>query len=189
MRCWVVPSELSIFSKHYSTEIASVEVASGRIDRFGQGQGYSNRCILVYSGIHYDSCFLSLTPTIDDPAFCETVFSVDNEGILEATMRLAARLKQDHYYTDTATFDLRCGVCGQGLKGEKEATEHAKATSHTDFRCALPLFLIQFSQRTLADISVRRTSFAESTSLQPGSVYLRQIYRQASAQAGRSFST
>lgn len=27
----------------------------------------------------------------------------------------------------------RCGVCQIGLKGEKEAVEHAKATGHTNF--------------------------------------------------------
>ena len=37
-------------------------------------------------------------------------------------------LKGRHYYTDTATFDLRCGVCGVGLKGEKGAREHAMST-------------------------------------------------------------
>jgi hypothetical protein len=38
------------------------------------------------------------------------------------------KLKDDHYYTDTATFDLKCGVCGVGLKGEKGAREHAMST-------------------------------------------------------------
>jgi len=37
-------------------------------------------------------------------------------------------LKDRHYYTDTASFDLRCGVCGEGLKGEKGAREHAMST-------------------------------------------------------------
>lgn len=127
-------SELSIFAAHYQTEIASVEVASGRIDHFGQGSGYANRSVLVYSGIHYDSCLLSPTPTLDNPEFCETVFAVGDETILQATALLAAKLKSQHYYTDTATFDLRCGVCGQGLKGEKDATTHARTTGHTDFR-------------------------------------------------------
>ena len=127
-------AELSIFATHYQTEIASVEVASGRIDHFGQGSGYANRCVLVYSGIHYDSCLLSPTPKLDNPEFCETVFAVRDEAILQATALLAAKLKSQHYYTDTATFDLRCGVCSQGLRGEKEATAHARSTGHTDFR-------------------------------------------------------
>lgn len=35
---------------------------------------------------------------------------------------------------DTANFTLRCGICQLGLKGEKEAVEHAKQTGHTSFR-------------------------------------------------------
>ena len=36
-------------------------------------------------------------------------------------------------FTDTANFSLRCLVCQQGLKGEKEAVEHAKQTGHQNF--------------------------------------------------------
>ena len=36
-------------------------------------------------------------------------------------------------YTDMASFTLRCGVCQVGVRGEKEAVEHAKATGHSNF--------------------------------------------------------
>ena len=36
-------------------------------------------------------------------------------------------------FTDVANFTLRCGACQKGLKGEKEALEHAKATGHSNF--------------------------------------------------------
>lgn len=42
---------------------------------------------------------------------------------------------------DIANFTLRCGVCQIGLKGEKEAVEHAKATGHTNFSGARALCL------------------------------------------------
>lgn len=117
---------MSIFSKYYSTEISSFDVQTGRIDRFGEGQ-YENRCIVIYSGIHYDA--LSLSPAPDAPAsFHTTVFPVHDDSVLEAAGALVKGLKDRHYYTDTATFDLRCGVCNEGLKGEKGAREHAMAT-------------------------------------------------------------
>ena len=50
-----------------------------------------------------------------------------------AAARLAARLRAGRQFTDTATFSLKCGVCGQGLRGEKEALAHAEATGHTAF--------------------------------------------------------
>lgn len=134
------PTELSIFAAHYKTEIASVEIASGRIDHFGQGAGYASRCLLAYSGIHYDAILLSPTPRLDNPDFCQTTFALADAGVLGALERLAAELKRRHYYTDTATFDLRCGVCGEGLTGEKGATAHARTTGHADFRrvCSAP---------------------------------------------------
>ncbi len=36
-------------------------------------------------------------------------------------------------FTDVNSFTLRCAVCQLGLKGEKEATVHAKETGHTNF--------------------------------------------------------
>ncbi|CDZ97332.1 histone deacetylase 3 [Phaffia rhodozyma] len=141
---WGGAIELSIFSTHYKTEIASVDISSGRIDRFGEGQ-YSQRCVLVYSGIHYDCALLSPTPQIDDPGFCETVFSTSNESILPAVTALAKKLKDRHYYTDTQTFDLRCGTCGEGLKGEKMATQHAKETGHVDFGLSWSSDLVEAS--------------------------------------------
>jgi ubiquitin thioesterase OTU1 len=40
---------------------------------------------------------------------------------------------QARQFTDMATFTLRCGTCQIGLKGEKEAVEHAKTTGHSNF--------------------------------------------------------
>lgn len=48
-------------------------------------------------------------------------------------MEMGRKLKRRRYYTDTAKFDLRCGRCGVGLVGEKQAREHAKETGHVEF--------------------------------------------------------
>lgn len=123
---WGGAIELSIFSNHFNTEISSFDVQSGRIDRFGEGK-YQQRCILIYSGIHYDA--LSLSPSKGAPdEFHTTVFPVHDDSVLDAARKLVEGLKGRHYFTDTATFDLRCGVCGIGLKGEKGAREHAMST-------------------------------------------------------------
>ncbi|WVQ85009.1 hypothetical protein IAT38_007173 [Cryptococcus sp. DSM 104549] len=128
---WGGAIELSIFSKHYKTEIASFDVATGRCDRFGQDE-YDSRCLLVYSGIHYDA--LSLSPIeAAPPSFHTTVFPTTDTVLLTTADKLIAQLRARHYYTDTATFDLRCGVCKVGLKGEKGAREHAMQTGHVEF--------------------------------------------------------
>ena len=53
--------------------------------------------------------------------------------VLQGARQLAAAARAARAYTDTASFTLRCGVCQLGLRGEKEAVEHAKATGHTNF--------------------------------------------------------
>lgn len=50
-----------------------------------------------------------------------------------AAARLVAACHAARQFTDTANFALRCGICQAGLKGEREAAEHAKATGHTRF--------------------------------------------------------
>lgn len=48
---------------------------------------------------------------------------------LAATLEMSRKLNAAHYYTDTATFSLRCEVCSKGLVGEKEAKERAWSLS------------------------------------------------------------
>jgi hypothetical protein len=54
--------------------------------------------------------------------------------ITDAAKTLVDTLHKSKEFTDTANFALRCGVCNKGLKGEKEAVEHAKQTSHQNFQ-------------------------------------------------------
>ena len=72
-----------------------------RIDKFNEGQ--PTRCVLVYSGIHYDVC--AVTPFAGaDPEFDRKVFDVvrtgDEEmdgGALEASRELCMVLQGRHY--------------------------------------------------------------------------------------------
>jgi ubiquitin thioesterase OTU1 len=59
-------------------------------------------------------------------------------GVAVAVEGAAARLVEAAHaarqFTDTSNFTLRCGVCQAGLKGEKEAVEHARTTGHQNFQ-------------------------------------------------------
>lgn len=136
---WGGAIELAVLAKHYATEIASVDVESGRIDRFAPPPGAAdsgNRCVLVYSGIHYDAA--TVAPILDAPDdFHQTILpkqsSGDDDAVLVAAKKLADKLRAKKAFTNTATFDLRCEICKKGIKGEKEAREHAKETGHASF--------------------------------------------------------
>lgn len=135
---WGGAIELGILAKHYGTEIASIDVETGRFDRFEPPLEAStgNRCIVIYSGIHYDAA--SLAPMADaPPEWHQTVFPIisadEDDPILSAAKELATILRAKKAYTNTATFDIKCEDCGKGLKGEKDARMHAQETGHVRF--------------------------------------------------------
>ena len=95
------------------------------------------RCILIYSGIHYDALAYTFIPSMPDADI--TVFQISPPGepsydtILEGAKKLAEKLKGKGYHVDTATFNIVCEQCGKGFIGEKEAIKHAEESGHTAF--------------------------------------------------------
>ena len=133
---WGGSIELDILSKHFEIEICSIDVQTLRVDRYNEGK--KSRCILVYSGIHYDVIALSPSdpPYINSyapPEFDVKVYESGDQAVLEKAVELCRVLQGQHYFTDTTTFSILCNVCGRVLVGEKGATEHAKETGHYDF--------------------------------------------------------
>lgn len=129
--CWGGAIELSLFARHFATEIASVDVGSGRVDVFGEGQQYVRRVFILYSGIHYDALALALS--ISDESKDQTMFSPNDDAILAKTLMLAQKARKEHRYTDLAKFTLRCEQCGEAFVGERQAELHATSTGHTSF--------------------------------------------------------
>ena len=133
---WGGAIELDILSRHFDIEICSIDVQTLRADRFNEGR--PKRCILVYSGIHYDTIALSPSDPPHEsayapPEFDTKIFEAADEPVLQTAVELCAILQGKHYYTDTASFGIMCNVCGQACIGEKGASEHAKQTGHYDF--------------------------------------------------------
>ena len=133
---WGGAIELDILSKHFDVEICSIDVQTLRTDRYNEGR--QSRCILVYSGIHYDAIALSPsdpphTHSVTPPEFDTKVFDSADELILQASLELCRALRKQHYFTDTAKFSIMCNVCGSTMNGERGATEHAMRTGHMDF--------------------------------------------------------
>ncbi|KAI0094121.1 hypothetical protein BDY19DRAFT_981765 [Irpex rosettiformis] len=102
---WGGAIELTILAKHYSTEIASVDVETGRIDKFTptSESDKGNRCI------HGDAATIALI--LDAPHdFHRTVMprvrQGDDDPTLVAAKKLADKLQAKRAYTNTSTFDL-----------------------------------------------------------------------------------
>ncbi|KAI8093280.1 uncharacterized protein BX664DRAFT_329366, partial [Halteromyces radiatus] len=128
---WGGAIELSIFSKYFNIEIVSVDIQTGRMDRFGEGS-YDELVLILYSGIHYDA--LALSPMENcDSEFDETRFPISNsKPLLAAAQELASLLQREHKYTDVANFTLKCEICQTGLIGEKDAQTHAMVKISTN---------------------------------------------------------
>lgn len=133
---WGGSIELQILSKHFDIEICSVDVQTLRVDKYNEGM--RKRCILVYSGIHYDNIALSPSDAPFDksyapPEFDTKVFDSFDDEILTKAKELCRGLQGQGYFTDTAGFSLRCNICNEALIGEKAAVQHASDTGHADF--------------------------------------------------------
>ncbi|GAQ81675.1 OTU-like cysteine protease [Klebsormidium nitens] len=133
---WGGAIELSVLADHYGREIAAYDIQTKRCDIYGQGEGYKERAMLIYDGLHYDALALEMFPGAPKD-FDVTIFTVDETGGVGYVTQLAEKLVDEQHrakkFTDTQNFTLRCQSCQQGLKGQKEAVEHARSTGHTNF--------------------------------------------------------
>ena len=133
---WGGQIELQILSQHFEVEVCSVDVQTGRVDRYNEGQ--LKRCVLVYSGIHYDVVALSPSDAPHDhanlpPEFDLKVFDAQDDDVLQKSVAMCRLLNRQGYFTDTAGFSVKCNVCQKVVVGESGATDHAKETGHYDF--------------------------------------------------------
>lgn len=127
---WGGAIEVSILSQHYGIEFDVVDITNAMINRFGEDKHYPMRGFLLYDGIHYDPLYLeSLTGDSQ-----KTLFSVEEEQhIFEMAENLAKEAKSSRQFTDLDKFTLKCIQCDTLLKGQQQATIHAKETGHSQF--------------------------------------------------------
>lgn len=133
---WGGAIELKILSEYFNIEICSIDVQTLHMFQFNEGA--PTRCIVVYSGIHYD--VLALSPS--DPPYTHAdsfthndtkIFDAADPVVLDKAKELCRVLQSKHYYTDTSGFSVRCNTCGGTFTGEKGAAKHASETGHYDF--------------------------------------------------------
>lgn len=133
---WGGAIELAIFSDLFDMEICTFDVKGQTLLKFGEKK--DTRCILVYSGIHYDRIALSPSepPYTDSdlpPELDRTLWPTNDDAVLSMAHMLVAQLNEMHYYTDPAEILLRCDVSGCDWmgSGERAGRLHAEQTGHT----------------------------------------------------------
>ncbi|KAJ9509210.1 hypothetical protein QJQ45_001496 [Haematococcus lacustris] len=133
---WGGAIELSILAAHFGREIAAYDIQTKRCDLYGQDAGYSERVMLLYDGLHYDSLAVAAfegAPEELDTRILDLSSPRQLAVVEEGATKLVAACHDARMFTNTASFTLRCGVCQVGLKGEREAVDHAKFTGHQNF--------------------------------------------------------
>lgn len=127
---WGGAIEVSIMSQHYGIEFDVVDITNAMINRFGEDKHYAMRGFLLYDGIHYDPLYLESLSGDSQ----KTLFSVEEEAyVYEMAENLAKEAKSSRQFTDVDKFTLKCIQCDSKLKGQNQATLHAKETGHTQF--------------------------------------------------------
>jgi ubiquitin thioesterase OTU1 len=71
---WGGGIELSIFSKIFNIQIASMDVHSGRVDIFGELENFDRRIYVIYNGVHYDPLVMNL----EDSSSSDTDITIFN---------------------------------------------------------------------------------------------------------------
>ncbi|KAF4121588.1 hypothetical protein GMORB2_1996 [Geosmithia morbida] len=134
---WGGGIELSILSSIFDIQICTYDVQTQNLINFGENK--RDRCVLVYSGIHYDrvaftySEFPHKTSTLP-PEMDRTLWPTEDDEILNKTRDLIEKLNKAHYYTDTESLVLRCDVpgCDWIGSGQAEGSKHAQQTGHVE---------------------------------------------------------
>ncbi|KAK2612238.1 ubiquitin-specific protease otu1 [Conoideocrella luteorostrata] len=134
---WGGGIELSILSTIFDIEICTFDVQGQHLISFGEEK--QNRCILIYSGIHYDRVAFSYSDyphhTADlPPELDKSIWPSNDLDVLEKTKTLVQKLHVSHYYTDTEGLVLKCNIpgCGWLGNGQLAAKQHAELTGHAN---------------------------------------------------------
>ena len=129
---WGGGPELYILSKFFHSEMAVINVQTLNTTIYGEQDGYSQRIYLLYSGIHYDAITRNIYEDAEESSDIK-IFDSNDKYAYEGALYVASELRKKKQFTNLKDFELICSVCFEGLKGMKEAQEHAKLTLHTNF--------------------------------------------------------
>ncbi|CAD6455987.1 7ad49751-1e8e-440e-bcbc-b0e4d67499f2 [Sclerotinia trifoliorum] len=124
---WGGAIEMGILAEQFGMEVVCIDVQSLSIHKFHENVS-RHRCILVYSGIHYD--MLALSPSYSGPENDIRIFDTSDDTIIAKAVELCSKLREKHYFTDTGGMAIKCKDCGVIVHGETQAASHAQQMGH-----------------------------------------------------------
>lgn len=137
---WGGEVEISILSAYFKIGVGVVDIRTNQIYLYNcnhdDNRSSEERIYILYDGIHYDALVKSDDNNENKSARIDTditIFSCADVVAYNECKRIAADLRAATQYVDTSGFQLKCLVCGVGLVGQKDASEHAKSTGHQNF--------------------------------------------------------
>ncbi|KAK8022472.1 ubiquitin thioesterase OTU1 [Apiospora rasikravindrae] len=134
---WGGSIELNVLSELFDIEICVVSVSSGSVIYQGEGQ-HERRCVILWSGIHYDrvveTFFAGAADTGDTEFDVCTWDCATSDHILKGALEMAAILKENNYAHDSNAAVYSCKQCGWVGQGEKELIKHCKGTGHSEIQ-------------------------------------------------------
>ncbi len=130
---WGGAIELKLFSDMFETQIASLDVQSGRVDIFGEDKEYYRRAYLMYNGIHYDPLVLN----VEDTSSTETditIFTPGDDKTLIMFKDFVESIKAKGDFVDISNINnYKCEICDQEFHTEENAMVHGQEQGHWNF--------------------------------------------------------
>ena len=125
---WGGEIETRIISEAFNIGVDSIDVETQHV--YSYNQEAQSRCIIIYSGIHYDTVALGGPGVPDVKQFPISEYA----PIREKAVEICQILKGRHYYTNTSKFTVRCDDCGWQGSGEQAAQDHHNDSGHFNFK-------------------------------------------------------
>jgi ubiquitin thioesterase OTU1 len=132
--CWGGAIELKIFSDILETQIASIDIQSGRIDIFGETKDFTKRIYVLYNGIHYDPLVMNSIGNEENLNSDITIFEPEDYDKLIKFKDLAEKLKSDGKFVDLNNINnYKCCSCNEQFSEEADVYIHAQNNNHWKF--------------------------------------------------------
>jgi ubiquitin thioesterase OTU1 len=103
----------AILAEHYQAELSVTDIQTGRADVYGEGQGYTRRGHILYSGLHFDVAVSRPGGEGGGGGF-KRVFAPEDGGASAGVTVLATSLRSKGAFSDSNTMRLKCMVLAFG---------------------------------------------------------------------------